>query len=636
MIIQHILSIRMGTREVIHDSSDEEDETEEKPKTEETNKKTELESKDKIANEIEAEKAQKEAGEAMEPQLDSTTKETQSGEKEAVKPEETKAEIPELEKGVVSNETLKKDEAGECTKRESAEEKSEPVTGNAGDGKKSEEDDDEINALASLIGKKLESESNEDSTDSPVVTPVEESKMETDVTGENAEAPLKVEESSKVVDSIKTEVVAPVKEETSIVTKPPKSPKKKREPETVEVEEFYVKYKNFSYLHCEWKTEEELMKGDKRANAKIKRYKQKMSNNSNIFEFLEEEPFNPDYIEVDRLLDMSEVEDPTTGKVTRNYLVKWRSLPYEESTWELSDDIDVEKIHQFEMHNKLPPKDQWKPKRRPKAADWKKIETSPVYKNGNTLREYQLEGLNWLSFSWFNGRNCILADEMGLGKTIQSLTFVDNVYKCGIRGPFLIIAPLSTVPNWQREFETWTDLNVVVYHGSVASRNMLQEYESYYRHPDNPETTIKDLYKFNVLITTFEIVLTDVMELRDYPWRLCIIDEAHRLKNKNCKLLEGLRLLNLEHRVLLSGTPLQNNVNELFSLLNFLEPAQFSSSENFVKEFGELKTETQVQKLQALLKPMMLRRLKEDVEKSIAPKEETIIEVRKLFINNAN
>jgi len=220
-----------------------------------------------------------------------------------------------------------------------------------------------------------------------------------------------------------------------------------------------------------------------------------------------------------------------------------------------------------------------------------------------------------------------LADEMGLGKTIQSLTFVESVHQLGIRGPFLVIAPLSTVPNWQREFETWTDLNVVVYHGSVASRNMIQEYELFYRHPDNPQMNIKDVYKFNVMITTFEIVLTDVLDLKDFPWRLCIIDEAHRLKNKNCKLLEGLRLLNLEHRVLLSGTPLQNNINELFSLLNFLEPAQFSSDENFKKEFGELTTETQVQKLQALLKPMMLRRLKEDVEKSIAPKEETIIEV---------
>lgn len=81
-----------------------------------------------------------------------------------------------------------------------------------------------------------------------------------------------------------------------------------------------------------------------------------------------------------------------------------------------------------------------------------------------------------------------------------------------------------------------------------------------------------------------------------------------------------------EHRVLLTGTPLQNNVDELFSLLNFLEPAQFSNSQAFLTEFGALQTDGQVQKLQEILKPMMLRRLKEDVEKSLAPKEETIIE----------
>lgn len=154
---------------------------------------------------------------------------------------------------------------------------------------------------------------------------------------------------------------------------------------------------------------------------------------------------------------------------------------------------------------------------------------------------------------------------------------------------------------------------------------MLQEYEVYYK--NDKRQPIKDLIKFNVLITTFEIIITDFNELRGYNWRLCVIDEAHRLKNRNCKLLEGLRQLNLEHRVLLSGTPLQNNVNELFSLLNFLEPIQFASSEQFLKEFGNLSSDTEVHKLQLLLKPMMLRRLKEDVEKSLAPKEETVVEV---------
>ena len=122
-------------------------------------------------------------------------------------------------------------------------------------------------------------------------------------------------------------------------------------------------------------------------------------------------------------------------------------------------------------------------------------------------------------------------------------------------------------------------------------------------------------------------MLSDVTIFCQFKWRNVIIDEAHRLKNKNCKLIEGLRFMDVEHKVLLTGTPLQNNIEELFSLLNFLEPQQFHSSQEFLQEFGDLKTDTQVNKLQAILKPMMLRRLKEDVEKNLAPKEETIIEV---------
>lgn len=154
---------------------------------------------------------------------------------------------------------------------------------------------------------------------------------------------------------------------------------------------------------------------------------------------------------------------------------------------------------------------------------------------------------------------------------------------------------------------------------------MLQKYELYYHNEKNER--IPNVYKFQVMITTFEVILSDCAELSSIKWVACIIDEAHRLKNRNCKLLEGLRQLQIDHRVLLTGTPLQNNVEELFSLLNFLEPSQFTSNENFMSEFGDCKTEAQVDKLKAILKPMMLRRLKEDVEKSLAPKEETIIEV---------
>uniref|UniRef100_A0A8C3TFY7 Chromodomain helicase DNA binding protein 9 n=1 Tax=Chelydra serpentina TaxID=8475 RepID=A0A8C3TFY7_CHESE len=391
---------------------------------------------------------------------------------------------------------------------------------------------------------------------------------------------------------------------------------------TMEEEEFFVKYKNYSYLHCEWATEQQLLK-DKRIQQKIKRFKLRQAQRAHFFADMEEEPFNPDYVEVDRVLEVSFCEDKDTGEPVIYYLVKWCSLPYEDSTWELKEDVDQAKIEEFEQLQASRPDSRTLD--RPPPNSWKKIEQSREYKNGNQLREYQLEGLNWLLFNWYNRRNCILADEMGLGKTIQSITFLYEILLTGIRGPFLIIAPLSTITNWEREFRTWTDLNVVVYHGSMVSRQMIQQYEMYFR--DSQGRIIRGTYRFQAIITTFEMILGGCPELNAIEWRCVIIDEAHRLKNKNCKLLEGLKLMNLEHKVLLTGTPLQNTVEELFSLLHFLEPLRFPAESTFMQEFGDLKTEEQVQKLQAILKPMMLRRLKEDVEKKLAPKEETIIEV---------
>ncbi|XP_066579022.1 chromodomain-helicase-DNA-binding protein 8 isoform X2 [Amia ocellicauda] len=389
----------------------------------------------------------------------------------------------------------------------------------------------------------------------------------------------------------------------------------------INVEEFFVKYKNYSYLHCEWATMQQLER-DKRINQKLKRFKTKMAQMRHLFQE-DEEPFNPDYVEVDRILDESHSVDKDNGEPVVYYLVKWCSLPYEDSTWELQEDVDEGKVEEFKKIQSRQPC--LKRVARPPASSWKKLDLSREYKGGNTLREYQLEGVNWLLFNWYNRQNCILADEMGLGKTIQSIALLSEVHRAGLRGPFLVIAPLSTIANWEREFASWTSMNAIVYHGSLGSRQMIQQYEMYCR--DDKGHLIPGAYKFDALITTFEMVLSDCPELREIAWRCVVIDEAHRLKNRNCKLLDSLNMLDLEHKILLTGTPLQNTVEELFSLLHFLEPSQFPSESEFLKDFGDLKTEEQVQKLQAVLKPMMLRRLKEDVEKNLAPKQETIIEV---------
>ncbi|VDO25963.1 unnamed protein product [Onchocerca flexuosa] len=381
---------------------------------------------------------------------------------------------------------------------------------------------------------------------------------------------------------------------------------------------YFVKYKNKAYIHCEWKSQCELEAGDRRAAAKLKRFHQKRAHSSDQDE---DEQFNSDFVIVERVLDANEMEE-------KNFvLVKWKSLPYEEVTWEKEEIIPEDKIEAYKRRNTCDSL-KLKPKPHPSASDWCKIPEDTTFKDNNRLREYQFEGVNWLLYCYYNKQNCILADEMGLGKTVQTICFLQKVYEYGIHGPFLIVVPLSTIHNWQREFETWTDMNTIVYHGSASSRQIIQQTEFYYR-PEELKGGKRNVVKFDALITTFEMVVSDCDVLKQINYQVCIIDEAHRLKNRNCKLLtSGLLSLTAEHRVLLTGTPLQNNIEELYSLLNFLEPEQFHSSSAFLEQFGQCQTEDQVQRLQDILKPMMLRRLKEDVEKTLQPKEETIIEIQ--------
>ncbi|GBG29976.1 Chromodomain-helicase-DNA-binding protein, putative [Hondaea fermentalgiana] len=250
----------------------------------------------------------------------------------------------------------------------------------------------------------------------------------------------------------------------------------------------------------------------------------------------------------------------------------------------------------------------------------------PRYKNGNMLRPYQLQGINWLLDHWYRGVNCILADEMGLGKTVQVVATLEHLRtRENLRGPFLIVAPLSTIGHWHREVETWTDMNVCTYYdmGGQEAREVIRRYEWYYPGLDGR----KDLLKFNVLVTTYETFMTDVDYMTALPWLGVVIDEGHRLRSIKSKLLEMLNRITEANRLLLTGTPLQNNILELWSLLNYCDAQRFPDSESFMYRFGDIKSKEQLDELQQEIAPYMLRRVKEDVEKSIPPKEETIIDV---------
>jgi len=255
-------------------------------------------------------------------------------------------------------------------------------------------------------------------------------------------------------------------------------------------------------------------------------------------------------------------------------------------------------------------------------------EENPMrFKNQHELRSYQREGVNWLVRQWYTGRNCILADEMGLGKTVQVVGLVEHLRTVeSLRGPYLIVAPLSTMGHWRREFEGWTEANVCYYYdtvGGAPGRELIRKYEWFY--DALPGRT--DVCKFNVMLTTYETFVADSEYLSKLPFLSVVVDEGHRLKSQQSRLLNELRKLKCRHRLLLSGTPLQNDLKELWSLLNFIEPEDFHSQEAFLRKHGQLQSAADVATLQRAIAPYMLRRVKEDVEKAIPAKEETIFDV---------
>ncbi|XP_010546919.1 PREDICTED: ISWI chromatin-remodeling complex ATPase CHR11 isoform X1 [Tarenaya hassleriana] len=235
------------------------------------------------------------------------------------------------------------------------------------------------------------------------------------------------------------------------------------------------------------------------------------------------------------------------------------------------------------------------------------------------MRDYQLAGLNWLIRLYENGINGILADEMGLGKTLQTISLLGYLHEYrGITGPHMVVAPKSTLGNWMNEIRRFCPvLRAVKFLGNPEERNYIRK-----------ELLVAG--KFDVCVTSFEMAIKEKSALLRFSWRYIIIDEAHRIKNENSLLSKTMRLYNTNYRLLITGTPLQNNLHELWALLNFLLPEIFSSAETFDEWFqisGENDQQEVVQQLHKVLRPFLLRRLKSDVEKGLPPKKETILKV---------
>ncbi|KAI1752019.1 hypothetical protein F4782DRAFT_502941 [Xylaria castorea] len=249
-----------------------------------------------------------------------------------------------------------------------------------------------------------------------------------------------------------------------------------------------------------------------------------------------------------------------------------------------------------------------------------------------TLREYQHYGLDWLAGLYKNQTNGILADEMGLGKTIQTIALLAHL-ACHheIWGPHLVIVPTSVMLNWEMEFKKWCPgFKVLSYYGSIEERKRKRQ-----------GWKTDDIW--NVCITSYQIVLQDQQVFKRRQWHYMILDEAHNIKNFKSKRWQTLLGFNTQARLLLTGTPLQNNLTELWSLLFFLMPSQngvggfadlaefqdwFHKPESQILESGREQMDDEaraiIAKLHKVLRPYLLRRLKADVEKQMPAKYEHV------------
>uniref|UniRef100_A0A8C3S4Q6 DNA helicase n=2 Tax=Chelydra serpentina TaxID=8475 RepID=A0A8C3S4Q6_CHESE len=255
------------------------------------------------------------------------------------------------------------------------------------------------------------------------------------------------------------------------------------------------------------------------------------------------------------------------------------------------------------------------------------IEQPSILNQSMELKPYQKIGLNWLALLHKHGLNGILADEMGLGKTIQAIAFLAYLYQEGDQGPHLIVVPASTLDNWIREVNLWCPaLDVLFYYGSQEDRKQLRI------------DINNKVVNFNVIVTTYNSAISSADDrslFRRLKLNYAIFDEGHMLKNMGSVRYQHLMTINAKNRLLLTGTPVQNNLLELMSLLNFVMPHMFSGSTSEIRRMFSSKTvstaeehsiyeKERIAHAKQIIKPFILRRVKDEVLKQLPPKKDLI------------
>ena len=396
--------------------------------------------------------------------------------------------------------------------------------------------------------------------------------------------------------------------------------------------EYFVKWENKAHYHATWEMNANLLgcKGLRRLEnyfRKVVHEDIRMSHGEEIPPE-EKEKWNldrerdadalSDYVKVERVISMQETEEGDT-----EYLVKWKGLFYDTSTWESSElvsQIAQNEIDRYLDRTSSLPQSNKMESNPATRSHLKAIKEQPSYIKHGQLREFQIHGLNFLAYNWCKSKNVILADEMGLGKTVQTVAFMNWLrHNRGQQGPFIVVVPLSTMPSWAETFDNWTpDINYVVYNGNEAARTTIKEHEFVSDgHSRKP--------RFNVLLTTYEYILADSSFLSQIKWQFMAVDEAHRLKNRESQLYAKLLDFKAPSRLLITGTPMQNTLGELSALMDFLMPGVVHIEDNI--DLTSEKAGAKIDEMTRAIQPYMLRRTKVKVESDLPPKTEKIIRV---------
>ncbi|KAL9621972.1 MAG: hypothetical protein Q9160_003634 [Pyrenula sp. 1 TL-2023] len=401
--------------------------------------------------------------------------------------------------------------------------------------------------------------------------------------------------------------------------------------ESKEDYDFYVKWQTKAYYHATWESAEFLSKC--RSVRRLDNYVRKtVAEELRILYDTDTPPEEKEKWNLDREQYLESLNDYTKvervigvrdGTEDTEYYVKWRGIPYDQATWEpasLVSDIAQNEIDRYlDRSSQLPvsDKNESNPNTRTKYV---RFHEQPDYLKHGKLRDFQLLGVNFLAHNWSTGKNIVLADEMGLGKTIQTIAFINWLrHARDQQGPFLVVVPLSTMPAWCETFDLWTpDINYVVYNGNQTARSIIKDYELLV--DGNPRRP-----RFHVLLTTYEYVLQDANFLSQIKWQFMAVDEAHRLKNRESQLYDKLKELRAPSRLLITGTPVQNNLGELSALFDFLNPGEVNIDERM--DINSEAASAKIAELTEKIRPYMLRRTKQRVTDDLPPKTEKIIRV---------